>query len=73
MTDKILLSIQMYTKTLKAKVHYTNETLDAGTYKINKGDKLAQLVIVPIWTPELKQVDEFHTVRGTDGFGSTGY
>ncbi|USC63904.1 dUTP pyrophosphatase, partial [Staphylococcus aureus] len=21
-------------------------------YKINKGDKLAQLVIVPIWTPE---------------------
>ena len=24
-------------------------------YKINKGDKLAQLVIVPIWTPELKR------------------
>lgn len=45
------------------------------TYQINKGDKLAQLVIVPIWTPELKQVDEFHTEseRGTDGFGSTGY
>lgn len=44
-------------------------------YQINKGDKLAQLVIVPIWTPELKQVDEFHTEseRGTDGFGSTGY
>ncbi|MGX0238361.1 dUTP diphosphatase [Staphylococcus hominis] len=45
------------------------------TYKINKGDKLAQLVIVPIWTPELKEVEEFSYVseRGTDGFGSTGY
>lgn len=44
-------------------------------YKINKGDKLAQLVIVPIWTPELKEVKEFSNVseRGTDGFGSTGY
>lgn len=60
---------------IESEVHYTNETLDAGNYKINKGDKLAQLVIVPIWTPELKQVDEFHTEseRGTDGFGSTGY
>lgn len=46
-----------------------------GTYQINKGDKLAQLVIVPIWTPELKEVEEFSYVseRGTDGFGSTGY
>ncbi|WP_415425729.1 dUTP diphosphatase [Staphylococcus borealis] len=45
------------------------------TYKIKKGDKLAQLVIVPIWTPELKEVEEFSYVseRGTDGFGSTGY
>ena len=44
-------------------------------YQIKKGDKLAQLVIVPIWTPELKEVEEFSYVseRGTDGFGSTGY
>ena len=43
-------------------------------YKINKGDKLAQLVIVPIWTPELQKVDEFNneTARGQNGFGSTG-
>ncbi|MCM3468226.1 dUTP pyrophosphatase [Staphylococcus sp. HMSC068D08] len=46
-----------------------------GTYEINKGDKLAQLVIVPIWTPELKEVKEFSYVseRGEKGFGSTGY
>lgn len=45
------------------------------SYGIKKGDKLAQLVIVPIWTPELKEVEEFSYVseRGTDGFGSTGY
>ncbi|MCH4336069.1 dUTP diphosphatase [Staphylococcus haemolyticus] len=44
-------------------------------YQIKKGDKLAQLVIVPIWTPELKEVEEFSYVseRGTDGWGSTGY
>ena len=45
-----------------------------GTYQINEGDKLAQLVIVPIWTPELKQVEEFESVseRGAKGFGSSG-
>lgn len=44
-------------------------------YKISKGDRLAQLVIVPIWTPELEEVTEFDTqsTRGTNGFGSTGY
>ena len=60
---------------IEGKIHYTDKTLDAGTYKINKGDKLAQLVIVPIWTPELKEVEEFSYVseRGEKGFGSTGY
>ena len=45
-----------------------------GTYKINKGDRLAQLVIVPIWTPELETVEEFEseTARGEKGFGSSG-
>ncbi|MCJ1787191.1 dUTP pyrophosphatase [Staphylococcus warneri] len=45
------------------------------SYVIKKGDKLAQLVIVPIFTPKLTEVDEFNTEseRGTDGFGSTGY
>lgn len=60
---------------IAGEIHYTDKTLDAGTYQINKGDKLAQLVIVPIYTPELKEVKEFSNVseRGTDGWGSTGY
>lgn len=43
--------------------------------QIQKGDRLAQLVIVPIWTPELETVKEFsnETARGEKGFGSTGY
>ncbi|WP_436938606.1 dUTP diphosphatase [Staphylococcus xylosus] len=45
-----------------------------GVYKIKKGDRLAQLVIVPIWTPELETVEEFEseTTRGKKGFGSSG-
>ncbi|QDW82886.1 dUTP pyrophosphatase [Staphylococcus chromogenes] len=46
-----------------------------GTYVIKKGDKLAQLVIVPIVTPQLQEVDEFSEVteRGEKGFGSSGF
>ncbi len=61
--------------TLNIKGNYINEGEGARkVYKINKGDKLAQLVIVPIWTPELKQVEEFESVseRGAKGFGSSG-
>ena len=44
------------------------------SYIIQKGDRLAQLVIVPIWTPELEPVEEFEseTARGEKGFGSSG-
>ncbi|WP_150873663.1 dUTP diphosphatase [Staphylococcus saprophyticus] len=52
----------------------TNNHVFLRTYKINKGDRLAQLVIVPIWTPELETVGEFEseTARGQNGFGSSG-
>ena len=47
---------------LDIKGNYINEGEGARkVYKINKGDKLAQLVIVPIWTPELKEVEEFRS------------
>ena len=37
------------------------------------GDKIIQLVILPIYTPLLEQVDDLEdTDRGSDGFGSTG-
>ncbi|MCD8916351.1 dUTP pyrophosphatase [Staphylococcus simulans] len=60
---------------IKGEVELSDEIRQYGTYLIEEGDKLAQLVIVPIWTPELEEVAEFDTqsTRGTNGFGSTGY
>lgn len=42
-------------------------------YTVNRGDKISQLVIMPIFTPPIEQVDSLETTgRGNDGFGSTG-
>lgn len=41
--------------------------------EIKKGQKISQLVILPIITPELELVDSLEdTERGNGGFGSTG-
>jgi dUTP pyrophosphatase len=41
--------------------------------KFNSGDKLTQIVILPIFTPDLELVDSLDkTERGNNGFGSTG-
>lgn len=54
--------------------HQLEQEIPSGTYIIQKGDRLAQLVIVPIWTPELETVEEFESesARGQNGFGSSG-
>lgn len=42
-------------------------------YRVKRGDKISQLVILPIITPELEEVKELEqTSRGSGGFGSTG-
>lgn len=42
-------------------------------HKIHKGDRIAQILIQPIVTPELVEVDDLgESERGADGFGSTG-
>ena len=39
----------------------------------NRGDRIAQLVIVPAYTPELELVESLEeTDRGSKGFGSSG-
>lgn len=41
--------------------------------RFDKGDKISQLVIVPVITPDLEVVDRLDkTERGENGFGSTG-
>lgn len=42
-------------------------------YRVHKGDKIAQLVVLPCLFPSLELADELtETDRGVNGFGSTG-
>lgn len=42
-------------------------------YQFKAGDKISQLVVMPILTPSFELVDELeNTERGDGGFGSTG-
>ena len=42
-------------------------------YEVQAGDKISQLVLMPVMLPELEVVDELApTDRGDNGFGSTG-
>jgi dUTP pyrophosphatase len=42
-------------------------------YTVEIGDRVAQLLLVPYWAPELQVVDALDaTDRGADGFGSSG-
>lgn len=44
------------------------------TYIIEKGDRIAQLVLTPIVKPKIKEVSAFEeTARGTNAYGSTGW
>lgn len=58
-----------YTGSIVVKL-YNNSDED---YIVNAGDKISQLVILPIITPELELVDSLEdTERGNNGFGSSG-
>lgn len=58
-----------YTGSIRVKL-YNHSSLN---YFVRRGDKIAQLVIMPILTPDLEVVDELdETERGSNGFGSTG-
>lgn len=58
-----------YTGELHAIITNNNPT---NTFKIRKGDRIAQLVIVPIIMAEYVSEEELGKERGSDGFGSTG-
>jgi len=58
-----------YTGSIVVKL-YNNGGYD---YAIKAGDKISQIVIMPIATPKFKEVKQLkYTERGTGGFGSTG-
>lgn len=42
-------------------------------FEIDAGDRIAQLLVLPLWNGEIQEVDYMAmTSRGTGGFGSTG-
>lgn len=58
-----------YTGSICVKLYNHSDT----AYMVNRGDKISQLVIVPIIIPPLKLVDSLEeSERGDNGFGSTG-
>lgn len=58
-----------YTGSIVVKLYNHSEK----PYFFNAGDKISQLVVMPILTPTFEQVDEFEeTERGNNGFGSSG-
>ena len=60
---------QGYTGSVAVKLY----NLGDKPYTVHKGDKIAQLVIMPYLTPEIELVSHLDdTPRGENGFGSTG-
>ncbi len=58
-----------YTGSIRAKLYNHGHAM----VRIKKGQKISQLVILPIVTPEIELVDSLEeTERGNGGFGSSG-
>lgn len=58
-----------YTGSIKVKLY----NFGSRNKMFKLGDKIIQLVILPVYTPKLRQVDKLDvTERGNHGFGSTG-
>ena len=58
-----------YTGSIVVKLYNHSDT----AYQVKRGDKISQLVIVPVVIPPLVVVDELEeSERGDHGFGSTG-
>lgn len=58
-----------YTGSIKVKLYNHSRN----RYEVKPGDKISQLIVVPIIIPELEFVDKLEdTERGDNGFGSSG-
>lgn len=58
-----------YTGSIRVKLYNHGDE----SYMIEVGDKISQLIILPIETPEIELVNDLEdTERGDNGFGSTG-
>ena len=57
----------------RGQVHVGLHNLSGEPYTVQPGDRVAQLMVVPVAAPEIEVVDALpETVRGAGGLGSTG-
>lgn len=57
----------------RGEMRVTLTCLTNKSYTVYPGDRIAQLVIMPVWVGEPIQVDKLDdSIRGVNGFGSTG-
>jgi len=79
--DKSGLAVKYHLKTMAGVIdsNYRGElqivltNLGKNSYRVEKGSKVAQLIIAPVATPEIVEADvNDETERGEGGFGSSG-
>ena len=57
----------------RGQVHVGLHNLSDAPYTVRPGDRVAQLLVVPVAAPEIELTDALpETARGAKGFGSTG-
>lgn len=70
---QLVNSVGVVDQNFTGEVMFKYRIVDDSLNHYKPGDRIGQLVIVPISTPELEIVDELDaTDRGSGGFGSTG-
>lgn len=63
----------VFDHTYRGEYHILLVNTSEGAYTVRKGDKIAQLVILPVATASVEEVEELSpSDRGEGGFGSTG-
>ena len=78
LTSRTLLRINLgvIDNGYRGELHIMNDVIYKGsneTVRIKKGDKIAQMIVLPIFDGEVVEVEELsETVRGDKGFGSSG-
>lgn len=66
-------SVGIIDEDYRGEISIVYENVSCKNYTINRGDRIAQLIIVPIKLVDVVEVDELsETERGTGGYGSTG-
>jgi dUTP pyrophosphatase len=71
---KLIKGAELIDSDYRGTVHIHFFNMSDTDVEINKGDKIAQLVMREVWMGELNKVDniDINTERGAGGFGSTG-